>query len=237
MRRFFALVLAALCASFTGCSTDWVKQQVNEYQKQSQALDSQTIAAGLKQALEIGSERAAGTLGKVDGYLKNPPVHIPVPDQLQRAEGLLRKLGAGKYADQFVTSLNRAAEAAAPKAKPIFVEVIRNMTIEDAVGILRGGDDAATQYFRHHSRDRLTAIFRPVVARTTNDVGATAYYKRFVEKAASTGLVDTRGLDLDDYVTRKALDGLFYILAQEERRIRQDPIARTTELLRQVFGS
>lgn len=237
MRRSFALLLAALCASFTGCSTDWVKQQVDQYQKQGQGLDAQTITAGLKQALEIGSERAAGTLGKVDGYLKNPPVHIPVPDQLQRAEGLLRKLGAGNYADQFVTSLNRAAETAAPKAKPIFVDVIRDMTIKDAVGILRGGDDAATQYFRRHSQDRLVATFRPVVARTTNDVGVTAYYKRFVQKAASTGLVDTRGLDLDDYVTRKALDGLFYMLAQEERRIRQDPVARTTELLRQVFGS
>lgn len=237
MRRSFALLLAALCASFTGCSTDWVKQQVDQYQKQGQGLDAQTITAGLKQALEIGSERAAGTLGKVDGYLKNPPVHIPVPDQLQRAEGLLRKLGAGNYADQFVTSLNRAAETAAPKAKPIFVDVMRDMTIKDAVGILRGGDDAATQYFRRHSQDRLVATFRPVVARTTNDVGVTAYYKRFVQKAASTGLVDTRGLDLDDYVTRKALDGLFYMLAQEERRIRQDPVARTTELLRQVFGS
>jgi hypothetical protein len=226
-----------LCASYAGCSSDWVKQQVDEYRSHGQGLDTQTIAAGLKQALEIGSGRAASALGKVDGYLKNPPVHIPVPDQLQRAESLLRKMGAGKYADQFVTSLNRAAEAAAPKAKPILVDVIRNMTFEDAVGILRGADDAATQYFRRHSQDRLTAIFRPVVARTTSDVGVTAYYKRFVQKAAGTGLVDTRGLELDDYVTRKALDGLFYMLAQEERRIREDPVARTTELLRQVFGS
>ncbi len=237
MRRRPALLLVVLCASYSGCSSEWVKQQVDEYRSQAQELDAQTIAAGLKQALEVGSERAAGTLGRVDGYLKNPPVHIPVPDQLQRAESLLRKVGAGKYADQFVTSLNRAAEAAAPKAKPIFVDVIRNMTIEDAVGILRGGDDAATQYFRRHSQDRLIAIFRPVVARTTSDVGVTAYYKRFVDKAGRTGLVDTRGLDLDDYVTRKALDGLFYMLAQEERRIRQDPLARTTQLLRQVFGS
>jgi Protein of unknown function (DUF4197) len=237
MRVSLALLLVALCASFTGCSNDWVKQQVDEYRSQGQEPDAQTIAAGLKQALELGSERAAATLGKVDGYLKNPPVHIPAPDQLQRAESLLRKLGAGKYADQFVTSLNRAAEAAAPKAKPIFVDVIRQMTIQDAVGVLKGGDDAATQYFRRHSQDRLIAIFRPVVARTTSDVGVTAYYKRFVQKAATTGLVDTRELDLDDYVTHKALDGLFYMLAQEERRIRQDPIARTTELLREVFGS
>jgi hypothetical protein len=214
-----------------------VKEQVEVYRKQGTELDAQTIAAGLKQALELGSEHAAGTLGKVDGYLKNPPVHIPVPDQLQRAQSLLRKVGAGKYADQFITSLNRAAEAAAPKAKPIFVDVIRNMTIADAIGILRGPDDAATQYFRRHAQDRLTATFRPVVARATRDVGVTAYYSRFVDKAGRTGLVDTRGLDLDDYVTRKALDGLFYMVAQEEKRIRQDPVARTTELLRKVFGS
>jgi hypothetical protein len=237
MRRFVLLLLVLLCASYSGCSSDWVKQQVDEYRSRGQGLDAQTIAAGLKQALEIGSGRAAGTLGKVNGYLKNPPVYIPVPDQLQRAETLLHKVGAGKYADQFVTSLNRAAEAAAPKAKPIFVDVIRTMTIEDAVGILSGGNDAATQYFRRHSQDRLIAAFRPVVASTTSNVGVTAYYTRFVQKAAGTGLVDTRGLDLDDYVTRKALDGLFYMLAQEEKRVRQDPVARTTELLRQVFGS
>ena len=237
MRRSIGLLVAVFCVSYSGCSTDWVKQQVDEYRKQSQGPDAQTITAGLKQALELGSARAADTLGVVNGYLKNPSVHIPVPDQLQRAESLLRKVGADKYADQFVTSLNRAAEAAAPKATPIFVDVIRNMTIQDGVGILRGADDAATQYFRRHSQDRLIAIFRPVVARTTSDVGVTAYYKRFVQKAATTGLVDTRGLDLDDYVTRKALDGLFYMLAQEEKRIRQDPVARTTELLRQVFGS
>lgn len=237
MRRFIALLVVVLCASCSGCGSDWVKQQVDEYRRQGHVPDAQTIAAGLKQALEIGSEHAAGTLSKVDGYLKNPPVHIPVPDQLQRAESLLRKVGAGKYADQFVISLNRAAEAAAPKAAPIFVDVIRNMTIEDAVGVLEGADDAATQYLRSHSQDRLIAAFYPVVAHTTSTVGVTTYYNRFVQKAAATGLVDTRGLDLDDYVTRKAFDGVSYMLAQEERHIRQDPVARTTELLREVFGS
>lgn len=237
MRRLLPLLLIVLSASYSGCSSDWVKEQVEVYRKQGKELDAQTIAAGLKQALEFGSERAADTLGKVDGYLKNPPVHIAVPDQLQRAQSLLRKVGAGKYADQFITSLNRAAEAAAPKAKPIFVDVVRNMTIADAIGILRGPDDAATQYFRRYAQDRLTAAFRPVVARATRDVGVTAYYSRFIDKAGRTGLLDTRGLDLDDYVTRKALDGLFYMVAQEEKRIREDPVARTTELLRKVFGS
>jgi hypothetical protein len=237
MRRVLLLFLAILATLPSGCSTDWVKEQYEEYRAQNKPLDAQTIAAGLKQALEHGTQTAVRTLGQVNGYLRNPPVHIPVPDQLQRAESLLRRVGAGKYADQFVTSLNRAAEAAAPKAKSIFLDVIQNMTIQDAVGILRGPDDAATQYFRRQSQARLTAVFRPVVARATSDVGVTAYYKRFVQKAAATGLVDTRGLDLDDYVTRKALDGLFYMIAQEEKRIREDPVARTTELLRKVFGS
>lgn len=236
MQRTLLLSLVMLTLVVSGCSTDWVKEQYEEYAR-DKPLDAQTIAAGLKQALEHGTQRAVGTLGQVNGYLKNPPVHIPVPDQLQRAESLLRRVGAGKYADQFVTSLNRAAEAAAPKAKAIFLDVIRGMTIQDAVGILRGPDDATTQYFRRHAQARLTAAFQPVVARATNEVGVTAYYKRFVQKAAATGLVDTRGLDLDHYVTRKALDGLFYMIAQEEKRIREDPVARTTELLRKVFAS
>lgn len=231
------LIVFLVIALTPGCSTDWVKEQYDEYRARHETLDAQTIAAGLKQALEHGTERAVGTLGQVNGFLKNPPIHIPVPDQLQRAESLLRRVGAGKYADQFVTSLNRAAEAAAPKAKSIFLDVIQAMTIQDAVDILRGADDAATQYFRRHSQARLTAAFQPIVARATSDVGVTAYYKRFVQKAAATGLVDTRGLDLDEYVTRKTLDGLFYMIAREEKRIREDPIARTTELLRKVFGS
>lgn len=237
MRRPLLLFLLIPATFASGCSTDWVKEQYQEYRAQDKPLDAQTIAAGLKQALEHGTQRAASTLGQANGYLANPPVHIPVPDRLQRAESLLRRVGAGKYADQFVTSLNRAAEKAAPQAKSIFLDVIKAMTIQDAVGILRGPDDAATQYFRRHSQARLTATFRPVVARATSEVGVTAYYKRFVQKAAATGLVDTRDLNLDDYVTRKALDGLFYMIAREEKRIREDPIARTTELLRKVFAT
>ena len=237
MRHALLLSFVISAALVSGCSTDWVKEQYEEYRAQGKPLDAQTIAAGLRQALEHGTQSAVRTLGQVNGYLKNPSVHIPVPDQLRRADSLLRRVGAGKYADQFVTSLNRAAEAAAPKAKPIFLDVIRAMTIQDAVNILRGTDDAATQYFRRHSQARLTAAFQPVVARATSDVGVTAYYKRFVQQAAATGLVDTRGLDLDEYVTRKALDGLFYMIAREEKRIREDPVARTTELLRKVFGS
>ncbi len=237
MRHSLLLSMLIVVTLASGCSTDWVKEQYEEYRAQDKALDAQTIAAGLKQALEHGTRRAVSALGQVDGYLKNPPVHIPVPDQLQRAESLLRRVGGGRYADQFVASLNRAAERAAPQAKSIFLDVIQAMTIQDAVGILRGSDDAATQYFRRHSQARLTATFRPLVARATSEVGVTAYYKRFVEKAAATGLVDTRDLDLDDYVTRKALDGLFYMIAREEKRIREDPIARTTELLRKVFAS
>ena len=237
MRHSLLLSMLIVVTLASGCSTDWAKEQYEAYRAQDKAPDAQTITAGLKQALEHGTRRAVSTLGQVDGYLKNPPVHIPVPDQLQRAESLLRRVGGGRYADQFVASLNRAAERAAPQAKSIFLDVIQAMTIQDAVGILRGPDDAATKYFRLHSQARLTATFRPLVARATSEVGVTAYYKRFVEKAAATGLVDTRDLDLDDYVTRKALDGLFYMIAREEKRIREDPIARTTELLRKVFAS
>ncbi len=229
-------LLAFLALAQNGCSTDWAKTQYEEYRQRSAALDTQTIVAGLREALAKGTERGVSVLGRVDGYLKNPPVHIPMPEKLQQTEALVRRLGGDRYADEFIVSLNRAAEAAAPHAQAIFIDVIRGMTIQDARAILTGADDAATQYFRRHAEPRLAHAFRPVVARATASVGVTRSYKRFVERVARTGLVDAGGLDLDAYVTRKALDGLFTMIAAEEQRIRRDPIARTTELLRKVFG-
>lgn len=236
MRFCLTALLASLALAQTGCSTDWAKTQYEEYRQRSAGLDTETIVAGLREALAKGTERAVSALGRVDGYLKNPPVHIPMPEELQRTETLVRKLGGSRYADEFIISLNRAAEAAAPHARAIFLDVIRGMTIQDAHAILTGADDAATQYFRRHAEPRLAGAFRPVVARATTSVGVTRRYKRFVERVAGTGLMDTGGLDLDAYVTQKALDGLFTMIAAEEKRIRQDPLARTTELLRKVFG-
>ncbi len=236
MKAPFAALLSCLALAQAGCGTDWAKSQYEEYRQRAGGLDTETIVAGLKEALGKGTERGVALLGRVDGYLKNPPVRIPVPDKLQKAETLVRKLGGDRYADEFIMSLNRAAEAAVPQAQAIFLEVIRGMTIADARSVLGGPEDAATQYFRRHAEPRLLSAFAPVVKRATASVGVTRSYKGFVDRVARSGLVDTADLDLDAYVTRKALQGLFYLIAEEERRIRRDPLARTTELLRKVFG-
>ncbi|MDH3673537.1 MAG: DUF4197 domain-containing protein [Gammaproteobacteria bacterium] len=230
-RILILLTVIGLQVSLVGCRTDLIKAAFED----NQGLDAQTIAAGLKEALQQGTQQGVNALGQVDGYLGNGQVSIPVPAELRKVEKFLRKIGADRYADDFIVSLNRAAEAAVPHAKAIFVDVIRNMTISDAVGILQGPDNAATQYFRRNSETRLTASFRPIVVKATGKVGVTSYYKRFVKQAERLGLTGSKDLDLDNYVTSKTLDGLYLMIAAEERRIRQDPVARTTELLRRVF--
>ncbi len=214
-----------------------LKDQVYKNAGTTTPLDAGTAAAGLRQALEQGTQQAVSLLGRQNGYFGNARTRIPMPENLVRVDKALRKFGRGAVADEFILSLNRAAESAAPEAKAIFLQVIRNMTVKDAVGIVRGPDNAATQYFRERSEGALKAKFRPIVAGATDKVGATRRYKQFLRDAGPVAsFVDVRSLDIDDYVTRKALDGLFLMVADEERRIRQDPLARTTELLRTVFG-
>lgn len=237
MKRFVPAVLLSM--SLAGCAElDLLLKDQLQHNAGNASLDAGTAAAGLRQALEQGAQRAVALLGRENGYYGDPRVKIPLPENLVRVEKTLRRLGQGKAADEFILSLNRAAEAAAPEAKSIFLQVIRNMSVKDAVGIVRGPDNAATQYFRERSEGTLKAKFRPVVAQATDKVGATRRYKQFLRDAGPVAsLVDVRSLDIDDYVTRKALDGLFLMVADEERRIRHDPLARTTELLRRVFGS
>jgi hypothetical protein len=221
------------CTELDALLKDQLRQSVNG----GATLDAGTAAAGLKQALEHGTQQAVASLGRENGYFGNPRARIPLPENLVRLEKNLRKFGQGKVADEFTLSLNRAAEAAAPEAKAIFLQVIRKMSVKDAIGIVRGPDDAATRYFRQNSEDTLKSRFRPIVAAATDKVGVTNRYKRLLRDAGPVAqFVDVRSLDIDDYVTRKALDGLFVMVADEEKRIRQDPVARTTDLLRKVFG-
>jgi hypothetical protein len=201
----------------------------------SKTPDKATVAAGLREALEQGTGRAVASLGRTDGFWKNARLRIPMPPKLAKAEKTLRKLGQDKLVDDFVLSLNRAAEDATPVARDIFVGAIRKMTIKDAMTILKGPDDAATQYFRVHAEAPLGEAFRPIVQRSTDSVGVTARYKKLTKKVGPLGLVNERDLDLDGYVTQKAMDGLFAMIADEEARIRKDPVARTSELLRKVF--
>lgn len=201
------------------------------------SLSNSEIVAGLKEALNNATEIAVTELGKVGGFLDNPQVRIPLPDQLQWAEKSLRTVGQEELADEFISTMNQAAEQAVPVALEQFQSAISAMSVEDARGILNGPDDAATQYFRKHSQAGLREQFLPIVKETTGSAGVTSAYKNMTKQAGALGgLLNTKSLDVDEYVTDKALDGLFTMVAQEEARIRADPVARSTELLKKVFG-
>lgn len=202
------------------------------------AVTREEATAALRQALEVGARRAVETLAKEGGYLDDPAVRIPVPETLQPVAEGLRKLGQERYADAFVASMNRAAEEAAPEAAAIFTDAAGEMSVEDAWGLLQGADDSATRYFREHTEERLFQAFLPIVREATASARVTAAYKAVLDYAGPyTRFVDPQQLDLDRYVTREALDGLFVKLALEEKRIREQPVARSTDLLRKVFGA
>ena len=201
-------------------------------------LTNSEVVDGLKEALSKGTESAIARLGKQDGFFANKKVKIPMPDSLQMVEDGLRKIGQDKYADEFVLTMNRAAEQAVPEAAEIFGSAIRNMSIEDARGILNGQDDAATKYFRRTSGEKLVNRFLPIVKKSTEQIGVTSNYKQMVDKLGfMSRFIDTESLDVDRYITNKAIDGLFLMVAREEKLIRENPAARTTDLLKKVFSN
>ena len=203
------------------------------------ALSNSEIVAGLKEALAKGVETSINTLGRTDGFLSDELVRIAVPDSLKSIEQIARQAGQGQYVDEFVVTLNRAAEQAVPEAADILGDAIRVMTVSDARGILEGPDDAATQYFRKVSQSRLAEKFLPIVQQATGQVGVTAAYKALMGQAGGllSGFLNTDSLDLDKYVTNKAMDGLFEYIAIQEQQIRENPTARTTDILKKVFAS
>ena len=192
---------------------------------------------GLKEALTRGAAAAVDGLGKPGGFLSNDRVKIPLPEKVQKAEKLLRKMGGGKYADQLIDTMNRAAETAVVEAKPVLWQAVRQMTVQDALGIIKGNDDAATQYFRQSTSDQLTTKLRPLVESATQKVGVAQKYEKFAGKANQLGFMDAKDADLDAYITDKALDGLFLMIADEEKKIRKDPIATGSAIIKKVFGS
>jgi hypothetical protein len=207
-------------------------------QKKKTTVTDSEIAGGLKEALSKGVKFAVDSLGKEDGFYKNARVKIPLPKNLQKLEKTLRALGQGKAVDEFVLSMNRAAEKAVPVAFDVFFNAIKQMTFDDARKILFSGqDDAATQFFRRTSEETLREKFCPIVEEFTEEVGVTQKYKSMIGKYPLAGqLLGKEATDLDGYVTQKALDGLFLMVADEEKKIRKDPIGRTTNLLKKVFG-
>lgn len=205
-------------------------------------LSQDQIAQGLKEALSKGVQQAVAALGKPDGFLKDLNVKIPMPESLRAAERTVRTLGQEKLADEFVTTMNRAAEQAVPEAAAVLGDAVKQMSLTDAQAILAGTNNAATQFFRRTSETNLFHRFRPIVAKATAQAGVTRAYKTMMDKVGLAGSLGASFLgqaatDLDGYITRKALDGLFLKIAEEEKRIRANPAARTTDLLQRVFGA
>jgi hypothetical protein len=200
-------------------------------------LSNKDASSGLKEALIKGAETAVGQLGKRDGFLGDSRVRIPLPDSLQQAEGVMRKFGMGKQADELIETLNHAAELAVVEAKPILVNAVRKMSFDDAKSILMGGDDAATQYFKRTTAGPIGAKFLPVVQKATSKVQLADKYNQYAGKAAKFGLVDAKDANLDAYVTQRALDGLYLMIAEKEKEIRKNPVAAGSALLKMVFGA
>jgi len=199
-------------------------------------LSPEEVAAGLREALRVGAERAVDKASRAGGFWEDPAIRIPLPERLRTGANLLRTLGMGPRVDAFEETLNRAAEKAAAQALPIFGEAVAAMTFEDVERIWRGGDTAATEYLRRTTEARLFAAFRPVGHDAAREVGVTRAYQSLTARPEISTLVAGSDLDLDDYTTTKALDGLFFLLGAEEKRIRTDPVARTTDLLSKVFA-
>ncbi len=206
--------------------------------RRSQNVSDNEISRGLKEALNKGVRFAVDSLGKQDGYLGDARVRIPLPRSLQKVERGLRVAGQGRAVDEFVVSMNRAAEQAVPVAIDVFVDAISQMTFDDARNILFSGrDDSATEFFRRTSEDELRRLFRPIAEDFTQSVGVTQKYKSMIGKYGfAASILGQDATDIDGYVTEKALDGLFLLIADEERKIRRNPVGRTTDLLRRVFG-
>jgi hypothetical protein len=238
------VVLLTLLPFISACTeTEWqqVSQQVltqmNTGSPNGGTLSLQEIDAGLKEALRVGTERVVGQLGTTDGFNADPAIRIPLPDKLAAGRDMLGRIGLAGPFNDLELRLNRAAEAAAPKAKALFWQAIREMSIEDVRTIFHGSEDAATRYFQRKMTPELAAAMRPVVDQSLNDVGAVRVYNQVVAQFRTVPYAPEVRTDLTGYVVEKGMAGIFHYLAQEEAAIRKDPARRTTELLRRVFGA
>lgn len=200
-------------------------------------ISGKDAGGGLKEALTQGAGKAVALLGKNDGFLKNPKVKIPLPESMQQVESVMRGLGMGKQADELITAMNRAAEAAVPAAKDMLVDAVKQMTVEDAKSVLTGGADAGTQYFRRKTAEPLAQKFLPVVKQAIDKVKLARTYEKFAKKASKFGLIKEKDTHLENYVTEKALDGLYLMIAEEEKAIRANPLGAAGSLAQKVFGA
>lgn len=234
MRKILWILMLMLGA----CTSAQINQALEDVNKTlgDKPLTTAEVAEGLKEALVKGISTGSDLVSLTDGYFKNPEIKIPFPAEVKKVEDAMRKIGLGSQIDKFVLTLNRGAEDAAKEAKPIFIAAIKSMTIQDAWAILKGEDNAATEYLKRTTSPLLKEKFKPVIQNSLNKVNATKYYSEIVTRYNQIPLVEKVNPSLDDYATDKAIEGLFVMIAKEEKNIRQDPVARTTELLKRVFG-
>jgi hypothetical protein len=249
MRLVLPLVLFLLSAPAGAFDLNDLKAKINDLSQQTASNSNSSQASGLaqfteleqieslRQALTQGAETAVSSLARENGYLGNDKVRIPLPDNLQKADSTMREIGLGRYSDELTTSMNRAAEAAVPEAKAMLLAAVKNMTVTDAKNILLGKDDAATQYFRRNTETALGGKFKPVVSQSMQKVSLAQAYDRFAGKGVKLGLIDASDADLEDYITRKALDGLFYMMAEQEKEIRAHPVQAVGDLAKKVFSA
>lgn len=236
MNKVILIVFVACMA----CTSAQINQAVSGASKMvngDKPLTTAEVGEGLKEALINGISKGSDLVSQADGYFKNPEIKIPFPPDVKKVEDRLRQIGLGGEVDKFVMTLNRGAEDAAKEAKPIFIAAIKQMTIEDAWAILKGEPDAATQYLRRTTSSQLKEKFSPVIQASLDKVSATKYYGDLVSRYNKIPLVEKVNPDLNEYATELAMQGLFTMIAKEEKNIRQDPAARTTELLKRVFGA
>ena len=234
--RIFIVIMVILLTAFpASAQLDRFLKSLGGGEKGG-GLSDVKIGSGLKEALKIGTENAVNLTGKTDGYFLNQVIKILMPEKLKTFEKGLRAVGYGPQVDEFVLSMNRSADRAAPFAKEIFWNAIGEMSFEDVRKIFSGHETAATEYFQGKTSDKLTVIFKPIVDKAMNEVGVTRQYKDLVGRYESIPFVKKETFDIDQYVVTQALNGLFHVLGEEEKKIRTNPAARVTDLLKEVFG-
>lgn len=236
--KYSSKVIYLIPLLLMACSSADLQRSVNLLAElQEKPLAKNEVAAGLREALIQGISKGSEQASKLDGYYKNPQLKIPFPVEIQKVETALRKIGLGSEVDKFVRQLNRGAEKAAVQAKPIFINAIKSLTIDDVFSILNGEQDAATRYLMRTTSGQLKSKFLPIIGNTLDEVNATRHYGDIVTRYNKLPLVKKVNTDLVDYAANRAIDGLFLLVAREEANIRANPLARTTQLLKKVFGS
>lgn len=216
---------------------DKLKDKLGEPETKEQLLGNDEVAAGLKEALRVGTETVVGNLGTTDGFNLDPQIHIPLPNQFDQVRSILGRIGMDSMLTDLELGLNRAAEVATPKAKSLFLSAINDMTLDDVMAIYKGPDDAATQYFKSKMSAPLALEMKPVVDESLAEVGAVKMYDDVMKSYETVPFAPKIDADLSDYVVEKGMDGIFYYLAKEEAAIREDPVKRTTDILKNVFGN